>query len=155
MSAATHGSANQVRCPECGTITAISAGGRAATDFCPSCDYPLFWVSTRELAASTDAESDDALYRAPGTSGTTAASAIACPACGERNPPSGQLCLRCSADLHPAPLPVPEPPSPPEPVIVFEAPAIVQCSHWPSWLVAAIASVVTLVLSTVAFLIWG
>ena len=31
-------------CPECGTVSTVHADRRLATDFCPTCDYPLFWA---------------------------------------------------------------------------------------------------------------
>ncbi|WP_420114783.1 hypothetical protein [Pseudactinotalea sp.] len=154
MSATTNGSHTQVTCPECGTITTVSATGRGASDFCPSCDYPLFWAGSGGVNARPEA-SDGALFRAPGTSGSTTPSALVCPACGEHNPTTGVACLRCGADLHPAPPPAPEPPAPPQPIVVNPPAQIVECSHWPSWAVATIASLVTAVVVVLAFVIWG
>lgn len=154
MTAPTNGSTTQVICPECGTQAIVSSGGRAATDFCPTCDYPLFWAASSTVR-TTAVTTDEALKRSPGTSGTSAPSAIACPACGERNPPSADLCLRCGADLHPAPPPPPEPPAAPEPVIVVPPPTIVECDHWPSWAVAILSATVTALVAIVALLIWG
>jgi hypothetical protein len=155
MSATTNGSMTQVTCPECATITTVSATGRAASDFCPSCDYPLFWAGSSGGRGATDTTSEDALYRAPGTSGASAPSAIACPACGERNPPNGDLCLRCGSELHPAPAPAPEPPQAPQPIVINPPAQVVECAHWPSWAVATIASLVTAVLVVTAFLLWS
>lgn len=155
MSATTNSPTTQVTCPECGTVTTVSTTGRGAGDFCPSCDYPLFWAGSRGGQNSGATTSEDALYRAPGTSGTTTPSAIACPACAERNPVTGDLCLRCGSDLHPAPPVEPDPPAPPQPIVINPPAQIVECSHWPSWAVASIASLVTAVLVVTAFVLWG
>ena len=155
MSATANGPVTQVTCPECGTITTVSANGRGASDFCPSCDYPLFWAGSSGSAGAAASTSEDALYRAPGTSGATTPSALACPACGERNPTSGDFCLRCGSDLHPAPPPVPEAPAAPQPIVINPPAQIVECSHWPSWAVATIASLVTTVLVVTAFVLWS
>lgn len=144
----------QVTCPECGTVADVSAGGRAASDFCPACDYPLFWARAT-TAPAAGSVTDDARLRAPGTGGTTTASSLPCPACGEQNPPAGVTCLRCAADLRPAPPPAPEPVPPPVPVVVHAPAPIVRCDHLPSWAVAAIAALTTFGLTASAFLIWG
>lgn len=141
-----------VTCPECGTVATVAARRRAATDFCPSCDYPLFWARTRpEL--EPDAAGTDARYRAPGTAGAASESALTCPECGEQNPASGRLCLRCGADLRPAPPPAPQAPPPPAPTIIAPAP-IVRCSHPPMWVVAAISSVLTLAVTLTVLWLW-
>ena len=31
-------------CPECGQVTTLETVRRAADEFCPHCDYPLFWA---------------------------------------------------------------------------------------------------------------
>lgn len=151
---ATSSSAIEVTCPECGTRASITVGARTSSDFCPTCDYPLFWAKGRAQQTEGE-ESTDALYRAPGTSGAATPSAIGCPACGEQNPPTGQTCLRCHAELRPAPPPPPPPPPAPEPTIVISPAPVVECDHWPSWAVAVLASAVTVVLATiVVVLIW-
>ncbi|QOR70356.1 hypothetical protein IM660_17435 [Ruania alkalisoli] len=152
------GTSREITCPECGTITVVG-GGRAASDFCPSCDYPLFWAQPSRAARPAEAETDGALNRAPGASGTTVASVIACPECAERNLASASTCVRCGSELHPAPPPEPEPPPAPAPVIVNPPAQIVQCDHWPIWLVLLITSVVTTVVTAgvviAVFMIWG
>ena len=35
-----------IPCPECGTPSPVHTDQRLATDFCPTCDYPLFWART-------------------------------------------------------------------------------------------------------------
>ena len=41
-------------CPECGTVSTVHADRRLATDFCPTCDYPLFWARPSVAAAGVD-----------------------------------------------------------------------------------------------------
>lgn len=141
-----------VTCPECGTLGVVTSGGRAAADFCPSCDYPLFWA--RESATVSVTTTDEALYRAPGTSGASLASSISCPSCGERNAPVESVCARCSSSLRPAPPAAPAPPPLPVPV-VQEVVNVVECDHMPSWAVALIASTATLLVCVLAYWLWG
>ena len=42
----------QVTCPECGAVAHVQAGARLASDFCPQCDYPLFWARPSAAPAS-------------------------------------------------------------------------------------------------------
>lgn len=151
---ATSSSAIEVTCPECGTLATINVGGRASSDFCQTCDYPLFWAKGRAQQAVAE-DTTDALFRAPGTSGAATPSAIGCPACGEQNPPVRETCLRCHAVLRPPPAAPTPPPAAPEPVIVINPAPVVECNHWPSWAVALVASATTAVLAVlVVVLIW-
>ena len=129
----------------------MSTGRRTSTDFCPSCDYPLFWVGGPQTSAPTEVDSD-ALYRAPGASGTNAPSTVPCPECGERNLPTDVTCVRCGADLSPAPpAPAPQPPAP-QPVVFVPQP--VPCTHLPTWLVALVSAVVTVGLTLTVLVLW-
>src|SRR6478735_4787900 len=101
-------------CPECGTVSAVHADRRLASDFCPTCDYPLFWARPSSGAGLGDGSSDDALRRAPGASGNALSATLACPACAELNVPGARNCVRCGSLMDPPP-PPPEPPLP-EPV---------------------------------------
>ncbi|SDC59860.1 hypothetical protein SAMN05216410_1990 [Sanguibacter gelidistatuariae] len=116
-----------VTCPECGTPSDIMNGRRDASDFCPSCDFPLFWSSTAIAVRGADDDSGDALRRLPGTSGKGVSYSVPCPTCGELNLPTAWVCLRCAGSMTPPPppvlAPVPQPvpaPPPPTPVVPLE-----------------------------------
>lgn len=132
-----------VTCPECGSIAHVRAGQRLASDFCPTCDYPLFWA--RPTAAAADAQdSPDARWRAPGASGTAAVSTLGCPACAELNLPTALTCVRCGASMTPPPPAIEPPPPAPAPVVFVQAPpAPVACTHWDTWWVVAVTATVT------------
>ena len=115
-----------VTCPECGTHSEIMNGRRDASDFCPSCDFPLFWSRTAIAVRGADDDSGDALRRLPGTSGKGVSYSVPCPTCGELNLPTAWVCLRCAGSmappppLVPAPVPQPVPVPAPEPVAPLE-----------------------------------
>ncbi len=106
-----------VDCPGCGEPCRLPTARRAsATAFCPSCDYPLFLAVAAEPPPTP--LDDSARRRLPGVDGRDALGALPCPTCNEPNPPDPTAeCLRCGADLTPAP-PPPAAPPPPEPEIV-------------------------------------
>jgi len=133
----------EVTCPECGSVSRVRASERLASDFCPTCDYPLFWARP-SASATPDEESDDARWRAPGASGAALASTLACPACAELNTPTAVRCVRCGADMTPPPPPVVVPPPAPAPVVVVQAPADPEpCGHPDTWWVVAVTAAVT------------
>lgn len=133
-----------VTCPECGTPSDIMNGRRDASDFCPSCDFPLFWSGSAIAARTAVDDSDDALRRLPGTSGKGVNYSVPCPSCGELNLPTAWVCLRCAGSMTPppppAPAPVPQPmPAPaPAPVVPLEEPPRFR---W--WLLVAAALALT------------
>jgi Double zinc ribbon len=114
----------EVTCPTCGTDSYFDELNRDSAAFCRVCDYPLFWALAPRLGAAED-EGDTGLRRLPGTAGRVAIATLACPVCTEPNPLGGSVCIRCGADLHPAPAtalvqelpppPLPPPPPPPPP----------------------------------------
>src|SRR4051812_10367015 len=105
-----------VACPSCGTVSRLDQMRREADEFCRVCDYPLFWARSTEFAEGAAAEGHgESLRRLPGTAGRQAPASINCPACTESNPITELFCIRCGADLHPAPVIVIEPPAPPPP----------------------------------------
>jgi hypothetical protein len=136
----------EVTCPECGALATVRAGRRTAGDFCPSCDYPLFWARPQAVTGPA-VRTDDALRRAPGASGSLVPTSLACPECAELNLPSAVVCVRCGAPMTPPP-PPPEPP-PPAPVVVVHAPPPPPepCGHPPTWLVVLITAAVTVLLT--------
>jgi hypothetical protein len=104
---AVEAAGESISCPECGTLATISINRREASDFCRTCDYPLFWVPNRiTLDGSLDSDGRS-LRRLPGTVGRATVAALACPHCNEPNAVSAQVCVRCGLSLHPLP-PAPE-----------------------------------------------
>ncbi len=135
-----------VVCPECGTRATVSTAARRASDFCPTCDYPLFWARTSGLPDEPADRPDDALRRAPGALGAVPVASIACPACGELNLPGARTCVRCGSPMDP-PAPAPAPPLPePEPeVVVVREP--VPCGHPATWTVVLVTALCSIVCS--------
>jgi hypothetical protein len=131
-------------CPTCGTVSYFEELNRDAASFCRVCDFPLFWVRGRQLGA-LEGGGDAGLRRLPGTAGRVALAMMACPACTEPNPVTGTICIRCGADLHPAPVVVVEPPPPPAEA---PAPPAPKRTIWP-WIVLAVLAVVAVVLLVV------
>ncbi len=88
----------------------------------------MFWA--RAGGQSGDTSTDDALARLPGTGGRSTLASLACPNCGELNPPVPTAdCWRCGA-----PLTTPEPvPPPPAPVVVVAAPIVEPPPRRPIW----------------------
>ncbi len=140
----------EVTCPECGAVAHVQAGARLASDFCPQCDYPLFWARPSS-APLTDEETDDARWRAPGASGSALSATLACPVCAELNTPVAVTCVRCGSSMTPPPPVTPAAPPPPAPVVVVQAPPqLIPCNHPDTWwvvvLTAAATAAVTLIL---------
>lgn len=129
-------------CPDCGAAMTTAPGRRSSVDFCPECDFPMFWARPSDLVTATDS-TDDALRRLPGVEGTRAQARAACPSCAEPNAPDALRCLRCGGPMvlaSPAPLPEPPAPEPALPVIVEE---VVACDHIPTWQVVFITAIIT------------
>lgn len=122
----------RVICPNCQTVWEGNDLRPHAAWFCATCDFPLFWARSGGQVGL--GSTDDALARLPGTAGRTALASIACPNCGEHNPPDPTAnCLRCGA-----PLTTPEPPPPAPPPQVVVAPPVIEPRRrriWP-WIVA-------------------
>lgn len=113
--------AEQVTCPECGTVAMVALTRREADDFCVQCDYPLFWTPSKIVLGST-ATAGDSLRRLPGTSGRATVASVPCPHCAEGNLVTAEVCIRCGGLMDPPPVeqvvvaaPPPPPPAP-EPV---------------------------------------
>jgi hypothetical protein len=116
----------EITCPGCGTISHFEQLRREADEFCRVCDYPLFWARSTEFGnGHLEEATGESLRRLPGTAGRAAGASIDCPECTEPNPITNTICIRCGAELRPAPpepvveLPPPPPPEPepePEPV---------------------------------------
>lgn len=131
-------------CPECGQPTHLVAIRRSADEFCTKCDYPLFWAPSAIPMATPGASNLATLRRLPGAGGRQRVGSKVCPECGELNPLTETLCIRCTSELEPAPIVEPEPveeivvPPPPPP------PPPPQRWQWP--VIAAIVAVEIIVL---------
>lgn len=132
-----------VSCPGCGRSSWIHTRRRSSEDFCPGCDYPLFWARGRVLRAEGDADGAS-VRRLPGTAGRTTVATRPCPSCSELNPLGAVTCLRCGSLMDP----VVEPPAPepePEPVVVAVAEPVA-APGFPWWWAIAISAVCALIL---------
>lgn len=134
----------EITCPTCGTESYFEELGRVAEAFCRVCDYPLFWASGARLGADDAPQGDAGLRRLPGTAGRVAVAMLACPVCTEPNPVTGKICIRCGADLHPAPptvvLEPPPPPPEPEPAPLRPPRRVI----WP-WILLGVLAVIAIV----------
>lgn len=104
----------KVTCPACGTVSYLEELSRAAEAFCRVCDFPLFWSRGERVLGGGEGGSAG-LRRLPGTAGRVDVATIDCPVCKEPNPVARTICIRCGAELRPAPVPPPVPPPPPLP----------------------------------------
>jgi hypothetical protein len=112
-----------IECPGCGTVTRLDTIGRTADEFCPKCDYPLFWAPAALAAPAIEGGPlDTSLRRLPGTAGRTMVATIVCPTCAEPNPVRNELCHRCRGILRPEPEPEPAPAPPPPPPQLYVPP---------------------------------
>jgi uncharacterized paraquat-inducible protein A len=141
-----------ITCPECGQVTTLATIRRAADEFCPHCDYPLFWApsSVAPIAAGA-AASNATLRRLPGAGGRVRIGTRVCPECGELNPMGEIYCIRCTAELDPKP-PEPEPPPPP-PRVVAPPPPPPPPPPRPWWPWAVLAAL--FIILTVLVLWWA
>ena len=99
-------------CPECGHLSSFVAIRRSSDEFCPQCDYPLFWAPTAVPMATPGSTNLATLRRLPGAGGRQRVGSKVCPECGELSPLTETHCIRCGADLDPKPIPVPSPAPP-------------------------------------------
>jgi hypothetical protein len=111
-----------VVCPRCERSARMETIRRHADEFCPDCDYPLFWAPTAITLTEGSESSDDTLRRLPGAGGRRTIGTLVCPTCGELNPIDGRFCIRDGSPLRPEPEAVvviaaePDPPPPPPPL---------------------------------------
>lgn len=137
-------------CPECGTSASVTVNRREASDFCRTCDYPLFWTPSRVYYDHAGRSADETLRRLPGTVGRATVASLACPHCAEPNALTALTCVRCGLLMHPVPeLPEPEPVyAPPPPPTVYVEP-----EKGVAWWVWALLAFSTAVLITLLILI--
>lgn len=121
VTAAPQPSREPVTCPECGTAAMVMLNRRDASDFCATCDFPLFWTPAAVQREASMRADEDSLRRLPGTVGRVTVASLPCPHCAEPNALSAEVCVRCGRPMRveelpaPAPAPVYVPPPPPEP----------------------------------------
>lgn len=143
-------------CPSCGHETDLDRFQHDAAEFCPSCDYPLFFADglrghDEELAATPGGMSAAARRRLPGTVGRDDLPGEACPACAELNLPGADYCHRCGSPMRPVPEPAPTPvvaPAP-EPVAPPPPPQVVEPFPWVAVVVIGVLIVALLVVAAV------
>jgi hypothetical protein len=138
-----------ISCPECGAAAKIEPLRRDAADFCPQCDFPLFWARNQLVLADAIDTGGAASRRLPGTVGRAASAAVPCPHCTEPNLPTAQVCIRCGLAMKIVlSEPVTPPPPPAAPVIVPEP--VFVAPEPDRWWVWAILAVVTALLVGIA-----
>lgn len=107
-----------IPCPRCGQLVAVSGKRPRADEFCPDCDYPVFWARPPWQDPS---ESSEGRLRLPGTGGAADEFGVLCPHCAEPNHLGAEFCIRCGQSMV---LPPPTVFVEPEPVIEVVEPVI-------------------------------
>lgn len=143
----------ELTCPSCGTISHFDSVRRSAEEFCRRCDFPLFWVRSSDAGPGEPSEGDAGLRRLPGAGGRQVVASLGCPQCNEPNLHSASVCIRCGADLRPAPAPPPAmptvipvpppPPPPPEPDLPPQWPYMVALIGGPVLVALVLLSVIS------------
>jgi hypothetical protein len=134
----------EITCPGCGTVSHFDELRRSATEFCRSCDYPLFWARSALVAArGGEGAADTGLRRLPGTAGRSTIATVTCWACQEPNLVAATICVRCGSDL--AGPPATPPPPEPEPVVeVVEEVVVERSTPW-TWIALGVLFLLGLV----------
>jgi len=127
-----------ITCPDCGNAAMFETMRRGADEFCPNCDFPLFWAKNDLPTGSLGDLVDATRRRLPGAGGRATIGTRVCPECAELNRLSATHCIRCGADLDPPP-PLPPPEPEPEPVVVVVPPPPMPppAPTWPLWVAVA------------------
>lgn len=127
-----------ITCPDCGNAAMFETMRRGADEFCPNCDFPLFWAKNDLPTGSLGGLVDATRRRLPGAGGRATIGTRVCPECAELNRLSATHCIRCGADLDPPP-PLPPPEPEPEPVVVVVPPPPMPppAPTWPLWVAVA------------------
>jgi len=93
-----------ITCPDCSMLSDLPVINRTADEFCPKCDFPLFWASAAVGEQGFASDTDANLRRLPGSSGRRSIGTRACPHCGELNEINANHCVRCEGEMDPAPM---------------------------------------------------
>lgn len=115
-----------VTCPECGQTSEVTLTRRDSVDFCPRCDFPLFWTPAEIQLGDDRQASAESLRRLPGMGGKVSVASTPCPHCREANTLNAVTCVRCggtmvvearppvvvAAPAPPPPAPLPKPRTP-------------------------------------------
>lgn len=137
-----------ITCPDCGHVGQFDSIRRSAAEFCPKCDYPLFWVKSDLPSTGVGDLVDSTRRRLPGAGGRATVGSIACPECSELNRLSAVTCLRCGAELEPKPVDIQVVPAPVEEPEVMVLPSYLppekRRRRWP-WVVLAVVLVIAVV----------
>ncbi len=132
-----------ITCPDCGQVSEFDGLERAADEFCPHCDYPLFWARPDGPQLVALEGVDTSRRRLPGAEGKLIVGGRLCPECGEQNRPGAVNCVRCDALMDPPPpepVVVEEPPPPPPP------PPAPEPRNWWPWILGGVTAALLLVL---------
>lgn len=144
----TSAPAEQVTCPECGTVAMVALTRRESDDFCVQCDYPLFWTPSKIMLGG-GTTSEESLRRLPGTSGRVMVASVPCPHCAEGNLLTAQVCARCGGLMNPpAPAPAVVAPAAPAPVPEAKTPV-------PLWVWIVGGSTLLLLIALVVYFVTG
>jgi hypothetical protein len=142
---------SMITCPGCGSQVEIDQYAKSSQEFCPTCDYPLFWATPPPpLVFEDGTNTDTTMRRLPGAGGKQTVASVACPTCMELNALDAVTCIRCGgpmvlveAEPEPEPEREPEPELEPEPEPVFiEEPA----RDWRPWALLALLILTAIVL---------
>jgi len=138
-----------ITCPDCGVITDLPQINRTADEFCPKCDYPLFWAQAAAGERPATRDGDENLRRLPGTGGRRTIGARSCDECGEHNALTATHCIRCGIEFD-----APEIIEEPEPVVVVAPepePEPEPDRTWIWWLVALMVLLLIVTVLAIAF----
>ena len=69
-----------ITCPTCGRVAELETIRMAADEFCPTCDFPLFWVSDQPRPSRDDHPVDRRTVQ--GDPSEPASTEVTCPRCG-------------------------------------------------------------------------
>jgi hypothetical protein len=134
-------------CPGCGSEVEVGQFSKSSEEFCPTCDYPLFWATPpHEVVLESGDGADTTLRRLPGAGGRLQIATAACPTCNELNALDATTCIRCGGPMvlvepEPEPEPAPEPEPEPEPTLIVE-PAY----DWRPWALLALLGIIAIVI---------
>lgn len=133
-------------CPGCGAQVEVEQFSKSSKEFCPTCDYPLFWATPpKELTFADGDNAEPTLRRLPGAGGKLAVATAACPTCFELNPLDAAVCARCGGPMVLLPEPEPELELEPEPEPEPEPELIEEPKYdWRPWALLIVLGVIAI-----------